>query len=139
VRLDGFVAVTFTDLLILKITPDGTPVALTKAADPSSIGDGEYAIFRDGAPVSGSEHPEAGVEYTIVIGVRDDGLGDLDPTDGLVLTAPLAVTEKDANPGGNGSDSGGCSGFGALPLLASFGVFGTFGSASLTRKGRKER
>jgi hypothetical protein len=119
-RLDKFAADTFADLAILAVPSGGTPALLTRASNSARIGEGEYAIFRNGAPVPDSAHPETGAEYIIVIGVRDNGAHDLDTTAGSVLVDPLAVAERSVGTG-TGS-SGGCdSGFGAFALTALVG------------------
>ena|GEM_PF-5537143 len=115
VTLNALNQKTFADINILKAKNDGTIGKLTWANDAKDVGDGEYFIAeqRTGKAVAKNDKPEPGRQYVLYMGIKDNGIYDLDPASGSVLDpAIMAVTKTEDSSGSGNSDNsggGGCS------------------------------
>lgn len=115
---------TFADINILKARSDGTVGKLSWASTPSKVDDGEYYISekRTGTAVDKTSKPEPGRQYTLYMGIKDNGIYDLDPTVGVIFDPAIMATTKSSSgtddpPATDGSGGGGCN------ASAGFGIF----------------
>ena len=112
---------TFAEISVLKARNDGTVGKLKWASSPALVSDGEYYISekRTGTVVDKSQKPKPGRQYVLYMGIKDNGVYDLDPAVGKILDPAIIATQKTTGGGSEGgSGGGGCNtSAGGLGLL----------------------
>lgn len=127
VTLNALMDKPFAEINILKAKNDGTIGKMVWANDAENVGDGEYffAEQRTGKAVDKNAKPEPGRQYVLYMGIKDNGIYDLDPASGSVLDpAIMAVTKTEDSSGSGNSDNSGGGGGGCSAGLAFAALLG---------------